>query len=316
MDSPYAPAWNEFLRELNDPLLMPSSTVDGLFRDSERNAQKLLAKYNLPPPDTTVSTEDITLQDVWVRIYTPASPSGHEPITIFMHGGGWIMGSVDHEDAACRRMCRATRLKIVSIGYRLAPQFKFPTGLEDCVRATLWTLAQFGVGSVVLAGGSAGANLAFGVALKLIDAGLGERVKGVVALVPCTVHPDAVPADKKASFTAWEDCANSTVNTRAAMECFLEAYRPPPSDTYFSVLLHPRLKDLRKVYIVECGTDTLRDDARLMKEALEEAQVPVRYDAYPGFPHYFWSYPSPVLAAASEEFHENLFLALEWANGS
>jgi versiconal hemiacetal acetate esterase len=293
---------------------MTGSTVEDLYKDSEANAQKLLSKYNFPPPDDSVKTKDIKLQNAWVRIFTPRSSTGDEPVGIFMHGGGWIMGSVDHEDAACRRISKSTGMKVVSIGYRLAPKFKFPHGLNDCVEATLWTLEHFSLSSVLLMGGSAGANLAFGVALKLIDTGFGDKIRGVLALVPCTVHPDAVPDEKKEQFTSHQENAIHTVNTLAAMQCFLDSYGPPPGDKYFSVLLHPRLEDFKKVYIVECGTDTLRDDARLMKEALESAGVPLIYDAYPGFPHYFWSYPSPALAKASEQFHLNMFRAIEWMN--
>ncbi|CAI7565622.1 unnamed protein product [Penicillium glandicola] len=313
MLSGFAPPWDEFVQEIG-PLLMTGLTVEDLYKDSEVNMQKIISKYEIPSPDDSVKTEDIKVKDAWVRIFTHPSITGDEPVGIFMHGGGWIMGSVDHEDAACRHISKSTGMKVVSIGYRLAPEFKFPHGLNDCVEATLWTLEHFSLSSVVLMGGSAGANLAFGVALRLVDAGLGDKVRGIVALVPCTIHPDAVPEGKKECFTSYQENAMHTVNTSAAMKCFLDSYAPRPEDKYFSVLLHPRLKDLKKVYIVECGMDTLRDDARLMKGALEEAGVPIMYDDYPGYPHYFWSYPSPVLAKASEEFHMNMFRAIKWIN--
>jgi versiconal hemiacetal acetate esterase len=66
------------------------------------------------------------------------------------------------------------------------------------------------------------------------------------------------------------------------------------------------LAKLPNTYITSCGHDTLRDDARLMKAALDKAGVPVRYDEYEGYPHYFWSYPGPSLKAASEEYYSNL----------
>ncbi|KAL6232597.1 hypothetical protein BDW75DRAFT_17542 [Aspergillus navahoensis] len=322
----YAPEWQEFITELGDPLLMRGETVTELYENSNENIQKLLAKYDFPPPDQSVTTEDITLKDgVWVRIYTPTAADvaatttdsgsrGKEEVTVFMHGGGWIMGSVDHEDSAVRKLCKAVGHKVVSVGYRLAPKHRFPVALEDCLQATLWTLEHFAssVSSVSLMGGSAGANLAFGVALRLLDSGRGDSFKGVHALVPCVVHPDAVPEPKRGQFTAYEENSGATVNTLACMRCFLDSYGPPPDDIYFSVLLHPRIRELKKVYIVECGTDTLRDDARLMRDALLENEVKVRYDAYPGFPHYFWSYPAKALEEVSEIFHENMYRALQW----
>ncbi|KAL2798446.1 Alpha/Beta hydrolase protein [Aspergillus keveii] len=309
-----APAWREFINELGDPLLMPGTTVDALYGDSNANIQKLLAKYTFPEPDPSIKTEDITLKDgVWVRIYTPPGLTSTD-LTIFMHGGGWVMGSVHHEDAAVRGICAATKKTVVSIGYRLAPKHKFPVALEDCLYATLWVLEHFSAStsSAVLMGGSAGANLAFGVALKLLDAGMGDKFKGVHALVPCVVHPDAVPADRRDKFTSYEENAVATVNTLAAMKCFLDSYGPPADDVYFSVLLHPRIRELKKVYIVECGADTLRDDARLMRDALEEGEVPLKYNAYEGFPHYFWSYPSKFLKADSDKFHQNMYAAVDW----
>ncbi|KAL4999737.1 Alpha/Beta hydrolase protein, partial [Aspergillus recurvatus] len=305
---------------------MRGKTVTELYENSNENIQKLLAKYDFLPPDKSVTTEDITLKDgVWVRIYTPpgtditttTTDSGNrekEEVTVFMHGGGWIMGSVEHEDTGVQKLCKAVGHKIVSVGYRLAPKNKYPTALEDCLKATLWTLEHFAstVSSVSLMGGSAGANLAFGVALRLLDSGLGDKFKGVHALVPCVVHPDAVPESKRGQFTAYEENAEATVNTLACMQCFLDSYGPPPDDIYFSVLLHPRIGELKKVYIVECGTDTLRDDARLMRDALVEKGVKIRYDAYPGFPHYFWSYPAKALEEVSGVFHENMCRALQW----
>lgn len=78
------------------------------------------------------------------------------------------------------------------------------------------------------------------------------------------------------------------VNT-LAMQTFVSYCDPHPFDPYFSVLLHLRLKDLNKVYIIECGAATLRDDARSIKQALEEAKVSLLYDAYRRYPQSSWS---------------------------
>jgi versiconal hemiacetal acetate esterase len=66
--------------------------------------------------------------------------------------------------------------------------------------------------------------------------------------------------------------------------------------------LHPGLHQLPKSYISISGQDTLRDDGRLLVEALQEGGVKVKYDEFPGYPHYFWTYPSKHLKATAEEF--------------
>lgn len=133
------------------------------------------------------------------------------------------MGSVDIEDATCRRISKTSSMKVVSVGYRLPPKYKYTAGLNDCLQATMWTLEHFLVPSVVLMGDSGDTNLVFGVAMRLIDA---DKVK-VLALVPFTVPPDTAPEDKKAPFTAYSESANYTVNTLAAIKSFVESYDPP-----------------------------------------------------------------------------------------
>lgn len=89
-------------------------------------------------------------------------------------------------------------------------------------------------------------------------------------------------------------------------------YAGPARDPYISPLLHPKLKALPRTYITESGTDTLRDDARLMKEKLEAEGVQIRYDAYEGYPHYSWTFPSQHLAAHSQEFFGNMVEGIKW----
>lgn len=235
----------------------------------------------MPGPDESVKTEQHQLDGFWLRSYTPPEIAS-EDIGVYIHGGGWAMGSVDGEDAITRLLSKACKMRMVSVEYRLAPQHKYPVPLDDCIAATKWALNHFSQQKAILLGGSAGGNLAFATALKFIDEGKGSSVQGIVALVPVTIHPSAVPAELKSKYTAYEEHAEHTVNTKSAMEVFLDAYGAPADDKYLSVLLHPRLKDLPRTYITESGTDVLRDDARLMKGALVKAGVEVKYDAYPG----------------------------------
>ncbi|KAL4798523.1 Alpha/Beta hydrolase protein [Aspergillus venezuelensis] len=306
-----APAWQEFLEELGEtPALYGSlSEIQGSW---EKLLVKMGAKYNVPLPDESVRTEDFTLENFWLRVYTPPSSTAGKPVGVYYHGGGYAMGSVDQEDAVCRLISKHHGMTVVSPSYRLAPAYKYPAALDDCVETVNWALSKLQAPSAIIIGASAGGNLAFGAALKLADQGLGDKVLGVVALVPITIHPDAVPADKKAQYTAYDDNADATVNTRSAMWTFLGAYGAGPDDKYTSCLLHPDLNRLKKVYIAECGADTLRDDARLMKEALKKADVPLTYHAYPGFPHYSWTFPSKLLDQHRNEFLENMLNGIQW----
>ena len=201
------------------------------------------------------------------------------------------MGSVGGEDAICRLLARPCKMRLVSVEYHMAPKHRYPQALDDCVTATLCSLKHFSQEKVILLGGSVGGNLAFGNALKLIDQGQGSKVKGIAAMVLVTVHPSAIPPQLKDKYTASEEHAFHTINTKAAMEVFFDTYGALPKDKYTSCLLHSLLKDLPRTYIAESGADTLRDDARLMKEALEQAGVEVKYDSYEGYPHYSWSFP-------------------------
>lgn len=259
-------------------------------------------------------TEDISLRNCWVRTYTPPTSTGHNPIGLYFHGGGWVLGSVDQEDALCRLISKQCEMTLVSVEYRLAPKFKSPAALDDCVEASLWALKHFAVNKVVLIGASAGGNLAFGTALRLIDRDMADHVQGVVALVPVTIHPDAVPAHLKPRYTSYDEYDEHTVNTKPAMMTFWDAYGASPTDQYASCLLHPKLGQLARVYIAECGTDTLRDDARLMKEVLENSNVPVQYDAFPGYPHYSWTFPSKHLDEHRHDFLGKVLRALQWIN--
>jgi versiconal hemiacetal acetate esterase len=81
-----------------------------------------------------------------------------------------------------------------------------------------------------------------------------------------------------------------------------DVYSAPFKDKYANPILHPRLSELPKTYIASCGQDTLRDDARLMRDALKQAGVSVKYDEFSGFPHYFWTFPAPSLEQPSNEY--------------
>jgi versiconal hemiacetal acetate esterase len=86
----------------------------------------------------------------------------------------------------------------------------------------------------------------------------------------------------------------------------LDAYGSPTGDKYANPLLHDKLSQLPKVYMSWCGQDTLRDDGRLMKDALQTAGVQVEYEEFGGYPHYFWTFPTPELKEAAQDYRQKV----------
>jgi acetyl esterase len=114
--------------------------------------------------------------DVAVRVYRPNATPGL-PVLVWLHGGGWVLGSVDTHDGFCRMLCAEVGAVVVSVDYRLAPEAKFPGPLDDCVAAWSWVMAnavELGgdPARVAIAGDSAGGNLAAATCLVARERGL------------------------------------------------------------------------------------------------------------------------------------------------
>lgn len=187
----------------------------------------MAAKLEFPSPDTTVTSKDLDVSpDYKFRVYTPPNATGKEALGMYFHGGGWAMGSIDQEDAISRIISKSCNLVVVAVGYRLAPAHPWPAAHDDCASAAKYAIehaAELGAdpkSGLLLAGSSAGGNLAISTALRLIDDGLGDKVSGICAMVPVTVHPDAVPAELKSRYTSYDEHAEHTVNSKSAMEGF------------------------------------------------------------------------------------------------
>lgn len=126
--------------------------------------------------------------EVPVRLYYPAGhdPATPLPIVVFFHGGGWSLGDVESYDSLLRALCVASASLYVSVDYRLAPEHKFPTGLNDCQSVTEWVLDhgdEIGgdTSKVAVMGDSAGGNLAAAIAQ---DTTLRTRLKAQILLYP------------------------------------------------------------------------------------------------------------------------------------
>lgn len=222
-----------------------------------------------------------------LRIYHPSSPDPRRAI-LFLHGGGWVLGDLDHADADCRRLCADTGSLVVAVDYRLAPEDPFPAGLEDAYAALGWLAEKVGSTSgprrLVVGGDSAGGNLTAAVTLLARERG-GPAIDHQLLIYPVT--------DRDFETDSYCKFGDGYLLTRVAMELFWTSYVPAASgstDPLAAVLRAEDLSGLPAATVVVAGCDVLRDEAEAYGLRLRLADVRVDVLRYPGQLHGFWTY--------------------------
>jgi acetyl esterase len=223
--------------------------------------------------------------DLTVRIYTPDAPSP-APALIYLHGGGWVMGSIDAVDAPLRAVANGSGSVVCSVDYRLAPEHPFPAALDD-VRAVLgWVTDQAGplgvdAGRIVVGGDSAGGNLT--AAATLAERGGGRHISGQVLIYPVLDHDFERP-----SYVA---NAEGFGMTRDHMKWYWDNYLPDSekrSHPLASPLLAADLRALPPALVVTAEHDVLRDEGEDYAARLRDAGVDVTLTRYDGMVHGFF----------------------------
>jgi acetyl esterase len=225
---------------------------------------------------------------ITVRIYTPEG-KGPFPMLLYLHGGGWVLGTLDIYDDLCRSLCHRAGAVVVSVNYRLAPEHPFPAPLEDCTAALSWCAdhgADVGGDSkrLAVAGDSAGGNLSACVALHARDKG-GPKIALQVLIYPVTNYGfDTM---------SYHQCAEGYLLTREAMVYFWKHYilkAEDASSPYASPLRAKDLKGLPPALVLTAQYDVLRDDGEAYAVRLQRAGVPVHCTRYLGLIHGFIRY--------------------------
>jgi acetyl esterase len=220
--------------------------------------------------------------DISARVYEPVPES---PATIvYYHGGGWVIGSIDDWDAACRTLAAESECRVVSVDYRLAPEHRFPTAADDAYDAFVWVATNLAAGTdVVLAGDSAGGNLATVTALRARDEG-GPPIALQVLVYPVVDHDFTTPS--------YEQYANAgLILNRAEMVWFWDHYLPDVaqrSHPYASPLHAENHAGLPPAYVLIAEHDPLRDEGLAYAAKLEAAGVPVTVKRYDDQIHAFF----------------------------
>lgn len=255
------------------------------------------------------SVDDLAIGPLGVpcRVYRP--DSGETPAIVFLHGGGWVLGSLDSHDAVCRELSRTSGATVVAVAYRLAPEHPFPAAVDDAWSVLRWVLEHgadlsIDMTRVAVAGDSAGGNLAAVVARLARDEGF--RLALQVLIYPVI--------DRRLDRPSMIENATGYVLERDDMAWFWDHYDPAGS-----AMSDPRavpylasLEGLADALIITAEHDPLRDEGEEYAERLAAAGVSTRLRRYDGTFHGFMAGPgfTPVGDAALREIGDALALAL------
>jgi acetyl esterase len=225
--------------------------------------------------------------DVIVRVYAPKERStAIVPAVLYIHGGGFYVGSVDTEHAGAARMAQELGIVVVSVEYRLAPEHPFPAGLEDCYAALVWLHEQadaLGVDRARLAvnGGSAGGGLAAGLALLTRDRG-GPAICFQYLGIPELDDRLATPSMQRFLDTPmW-----SRPKAELSWQWYLgDAYGTDDVSPYAAPSRATDLAGLPPAYVSTMEFDPLRDEGILYALDMLAAGVSVELHSFPGTFH-------------------------------
>ncbi|MEN8114518.1 MAG: alpha/beta hydrolase [Actinomycetota bacterium] len=243
------------------------------------------------------------------RVYSPESPSNH-PGIVFFHGGGWVIGSVDTHDGACRMLAERLGCVLVSVQYRKAPEHRFPAALEDAWSATLWVadhVDELGIDPERLSvvGESAGGNLAAVVARRARDNGL--RLTSQVLVYPVT--------DSVIDTPSYVRNAVGFNLTKADMQWFMGHYAKTADDLThpdFSPLRAGDLSGMAPAYVITVHADPLHDEGVAYVDRLQEAGVSVVHDDFPDIIHGVFIMHAITPATAEIIYGVADFLSKSW----
>lgn len=281
---PQAKAVIDMMNSMNMPPFSALTPVEARKQTSE---MRLLRAAN---PEPVAKVEDRKIPgpggQIPIRVYTPQG-SGPFPVLAYYHGGGWVIGDIESHDGLCRSLTNAARCVTVSIDYRLAPEAKFPTPVDDCYAATLWiaeNAAALGgnANRVAVGGDSAGGNLAAVISILARD-----RKKPKIAfqllIYPATDLTCSAPSHRTNT---------EYILTPEDIRWFTGHYLRSDADRknpLASPAFEPNLAGLPPALIVTAELDPLRDEAEDYGRKLREAGVPVQVSRYEGMVHGFVS---------------------------
>ncbi|MGE0217875.1 alpha/beta hydrolase [Mycolicibacterium sp.] len=236
--------------------------------------------------DVTIPTRDGAA--IRGRLYLPSEATGLA-LTVYYHGGGWLLGSIDSHDVTTRLLARASGEAVLSVDYRRGPEHRFPTAVDDAIDAFRWALAgpeplrENGIdfSRVAVAGDSAGGNLAAAVALDARDAGVEPVIRHQLLVYPSATSDLAI---------GFDDAYEGVMLEKDELRWHQRNYLRGPGDVgdpRVSVL-NAEHRGLPETTIILAECDPIKPQGELLARALEAAGVPLGVREYPGMIHGFF----------------------------
>jgi acetyl esterase len=274
---------------LDNLAFMPRPDVSTLTADMARESMRAM-QIPLPKAEMAqVRDVDIPVEgaSIAARLYKP-SDNNNLPCLVYFHGGGWVVGDIDMYDALVRAFAKTAGCAVLSVGYRLSPEHKFPIPLNDCYAAVQWArahAAMLGINATKIAvgGDSAGGNLAASVALKTRDVG-GAPLCHQMLIYPVT--------NSELTSRSYMDLADGYFLTRAMMAWYWDQYCDNAADKINPLACIAKaatLKNLPNACVITAAYDPLRDEGDSYARRLEEAGVQVAHKSVDGMIHGFVS---------------------------
>lgn len=274
------------------PLSGTPSIPDG------RRIEKVLAAETdrlagAPPPLERVEDHSVPLpgRHLPIRFYYPRGLASTAPVFLFLHGGGWVFGSIETHDTQCREIAARSGVVVAALEYRLAPEHKFPDAVEDSYGTLRWladpsVAERFGLrpDAIAVGGTSAGGNLAAVAAILARDGG-GPRLSGQALIYPVTAHDPDTPS--------YRENAHGYGLEVEFMPWMWAQYLSAPEqgqDPRVAPLRTPDLQGVAPALVITAEYDLLRDEAEQFADRLREAGVPTRSTRYLGMVHGFIDY--------------------------
>ncbi len=265
---------------------------------------------------------EVTTRDgakIPVRVYQPVKgpPDGGSPLVVMYHEGGWCMGDLTDEDLNCRLFARDLGAVCVNVEYRLAPEHKFPIGVNDCWDALKWAVANSAEihatpsKGLIVGGSSAGGNIAAVLALLSRDEKLNPPITGQYLSVPALLSPSNVPPHLSHLYESRTKNVQDPVLKTFSVEQILAVLGHDEKSFLWDPYIHPEgHAGVAKAFFQVCGLDPLRDEGVLYDRKLREAGVLTRFELYKGHGHMFWTnYPNMEM---SRRFVEDTLRGVRW----